>query len=96
MEIPRDFVGYGGRPPQFKWPGEARLALNIVVNYEEGAERNLLDGDQDLEPLTEAVYPARPGERDKRLQGFGDGSDSSLSARSMPSWAKRSRETYGS
>ena len=70
MEIPRDFVGYGGRPPQFKWPGEARLALNIVVNYEEGAERNLLDGDQDLEPLTEAVYPARPGERELALESF--------------------------
>ncbi|TIV52047.1 MAG: chitin deacetylase, partial [Mesorhizobium sp.] len=34
----RDFIGYGEQPPQPEWPGGAKLALNIVVNYEEGAE----------------------------------------------------------
>jgi peptidoglycan/xylan/chitin deacetylase (PgdA/CDA1 family) len=64
MEMPRDFIGYANRPPQFEWPNGARLALNIVVNYEEGSERNRADGDQELEPLSEAPYPAGPGERE--------------------------------
>src|SRR5439155_803092 len=42
---PRDMVGYGGNPPQAQWPGGARLALQIVVNYEEGGENAILHGD---------------------------------------------------
>ena len=42
---PRDLVGYGHTPPNPRWPGNARLALNFVVNYEEGAERSPLLGD---------------------------------------------------
>jgi allantoinase len=64
MEMPRDFVGYADNPPAFEWPNRARLALNIVVNYEEGSERNRADGDEELEVLSEATYPARPGERE--------------------------------
>lgn len=45
----RDFVGYGGRPPNPQWPGDARLALNLVVNYEEGSEPSIADGDRDSE-----------------------------------------------
>lgn len=41
----RDFIGYGPRPPDPKWPGGARLALNIVINYEEGSEVSVPDGD---------------------------------------------------
>ena len=41
----RDLVGYGGRPPHPHWPGEARIAVNFVVNYEEGSEYNVPDGD---------------------------------------------------
>ncbi len=41
----RDFVGYGGAWPHPKWPGGARLALNICVNYEEGSELSIPDGD---------------------------------------------------
>ena len=41
----RDFVGYGGSPPDPKWPGQARLALNFVLNYEEGSEPSIEDGD---------------------------------------------------
>jgi len=41
----RDFVGYGGTWPDPKWPGGARLALNICVNYEEGSEPAIPDGD---------------------------------------------------
>ena len=43
--IARDFVGYGETPPHPRWPGDARLALNFVINYEEGAEYSLLNGD---------------------------------------------------
>jgi allantoinase len=53
MRVPehgqRDFVGYGGNPPDPRWPGEARLALIIVLNVEEGAEPSVPDGD----PATE-------------------------------------------
>jgi allantoinase len=41
----RDFVGYGARPPHFRWPDGSAVAVNVVVNDEEGAELNLLDGD---------------------------------------------------
>lgn len=39
----RDFVGYGPEPPDFRWPGGARVAINLVVNYEEGGEYSLGD-----------------------------------------------------
>lgn len=42
---PRDLVGYAGRPPEARWPGGASIAVQFVLNYEEGAERNVLDGD---------------------------------------------------
>lgn len=42
---PRDLVGYGPHPPDPKWPGGARLALNVVMNYEEGSEYSVPDGD---------------------------------------------------
>lgn len=45
----RDFIGYGKRCPQVVWPQQARLALNFVLNYEEGAEQNVLDGDRQSE-----------------------------------------------
>ena len=41
----RDFVGYGRNPPDPKWPGGARIALNICINYEEGSEPSFPDGD---------------------------------------------------
>ncbi len=41
----RDFIGYGPTPPDPKWPGGARIALNFVVNYEEGSEPSMQDGE---------------------------------------------------
>ena len=41
----RDFIGYGPNPPDARWPGGARVALNIVLNYEEGSEPSFPDGD---------------------------------------------------
>ena len=62
----RDFVGYGPRPPDPGWPGGARLALNFVINYEEGSEPSIGDGDGVSEArLTEvAQSPVPRGERD--------------------------------
>ena len=51
---PRDFVGYGARPPDPAWPGNARIAVQFVVNYEEGGENTVLNGDAHSEAfLTE-------------------------------------------
>ncbi|MCQ2997915.1 allantoinase PuuE [Pseudomonas syringae] len=41
----RDFIGYGANPPHPNWPGRARIALNFVINYEEGSEPSIYDGD---------------------------------------------------
>ncbi len=61
---PRDLIGYGPNPPDPRWPGGARLALQIVLNYEEGAENCILDGDRASEVfLSELIgsqaYPMR-------------------------------------
>ena len=42
---PRDMIGYAGTPPHPRWPGNARLAVNFVLNYEEGSETSVLHGD---------------------------------------------------
>jgi putative urate catabolism protein len=61
---PRDLIGYGGQPPHARWPGGARIALQFVLNYEEGGENCVLHGDAASEQfLSEivgaAAYPAR-------------------------------------
>ena len=48
-DLQRDFVGYGRNPPDPKWPGGARLALNFVMNYEEGSEPSIQDGEDSSE-----------------------------------------------
>ena len=45
MSYPRDLIGYGAQPPQAQWPGQARIALQFVLNYEEGGENSVLHGD---------------------------------------------------
>lgn len=59
----RDFVGYGGNPPKVDWPNGARLALSIVVNFEEGAEPSVTDGDPESEPGSETPILAGPDVR---------------------------------
>src|SRR4051812_22366405 len=44
-EMTRDFVGYGAEPPNARWPGEARIAVNFVINFEEGSELSHPAGD---------------------------------------------------
>ena len=51
----RDFRGYGSAPPAIRWPGEARLAVSVVVNVEEGAELSLGMGDERNESVYEVV-----------------------------------------
>jgi putative urate catabolism protein len=61
---PRDLIGYGRNPPHAQWPGQARIAVQFVLNYEEGGENSVLHGDAGSEQfLSEmfnpAAYPAR-------------------------------------
>lgn len=60
--LQRDFVGYGAHPPQTHWPGEARLAVNFCINFEEGSEPSVPDGDENSEiSLTEGGSSSHPG-----------------------------------
>jgi putative urate catabolism protein len=59
-DYPRDLCGYGGSPPQPRWPGDARIALQIVVNYEEGGERCVLHGDTGSEAFLSEIIAAVP------------------------------------
>ena len=72
----RDLIGYGATPPDPRWPGEARLAVNFVLNFEEGSEPSVPDGDKQTEwGLTEngMLNPGVPG-RDLAAEGmFGYG-----------------------
>src|SRR5436190_10521918 len=62
--LPRDFVGYGRRTPDPQWPGGAKVVVHLVVNYEEGAEYSLLDGDETNDAWGEYTYEIGPTVRD--------------------------------
>lgn len=68
----RDLVGYGGLPPHAQWPGGARVAVQFVLNIEEGAESTLLNGDDRSESYLHELpgRPARKGERDLSVEGM--------------------------
>lgn len=55
---PRDMIGYGANPPDPKWPGGAKIAVQIVLNYEEGGENNILHGDAASEAFLSEVVGA--------------------------------------
>jgi putative urate catabolism protein len=59
---PRDLRGYGPNPPDPRWPGGARLALQIVLNYEEGGENCILHGDSASESFLSEIVNAEPRE----------------------------------
>ena len=59
---PRDLVGYAGRPAHAKWPGKARIALQFVLNYEEGGENSVLHGDRASEAFLSEIVGAQPVE----------------------------------
>ena len=57
---PRDLIGYGQTPPHPRWPNEARLALQFVINYEEGGENCILHGDAASEAFLSEIIGAQP------------------------------------
>ena len=68
---PRDMVGYGRNPPDPRWPGGSVLALQIVVNYEEGGENSVLHGDAGSESfLTEHIVTSRVGVRNPTVESL--------------------------
>jgi putative urate catabolism protein len=69
---PRDMVGYGGNPPHPQWPDGARLALSMVLNYEEGGEACVLHGDPASEAYLHEVpgTPALVGERNLSIESI--------------------------
>ena len=76
MSYPRDLKGYGRTPPQAEWPNGARLALSIVLNYEEGAEYSVLHGDPHSESILSDLGVMSPiiGARNlniEQLYGYG-------------------------
>lgn len=70
MTIERDFIGYGMHPPVVRWPDDARIAVQIVVNYEEGSEYSLLDGDPRREPTGDMISPVAADQRDLTNEAF--------------------------
>ncbi len=70
----RDLVGYGGRPPHPRWPGEARVAVQFVLNIEEGAELSILNGDERSENYLHELpgRPSRTEERDLSVEGMNE------------------------
>ena len=68
----RDFVGYGRRPPDPEWPGGALIAVQFVVNYEEGGESCVLDGDPASESLLSEIVGAAPwpGQRNLNMESI--------------------------
>ncbi len=69
---PRDFVGYGAEPPDADWPGGARVAVQFVINYEEGSEYSIPEGDGRTETGLAEVAGGRvpPGERDLAMESM--------------------------
>ena len=57
---PRDLIGYGRIPPDPQWPGHARIAVQFVINYEEGSENNILHGDAASEAFLSETIGAQP------------------------------------
>ncbi len=71
-DYPRDLVGYGRQPPDPKWPGDARLALQFVINYEEGGENCILHGDPASEAFLSEIVGAEPwpGQRHMNMESI--------------------------
>ena len=67
---PRDLRGYGATPPDPKWPGGRKLALSFVLNYEEGGENTVLNGDKGSELYLHEVPGGSPviGERNRSVE----------------------------
>ena len=71
-EYPRDLAGYGRHPPHPRWPGGARVAVQFVINFEEGGENNILHGDKASEAFLVDVLGAQPwpGQRHMNVESM--------------------------
>ena len=74
MRYPRDFRGHGPIPPDARWPGGARIAVSLVLNYEEGGENCLLHGDAASEAFLSEIVGAAPwpGQRHWNMESIYD------------------------
>ena len=72
MRYPRDMRGYGANPPDAKWPGGAKVAVQFVLNYEEGGENNVLHGDAASEAFLSDIAGAAmwPGQRHWNMESI--------------------------
>ncbi|MHA1151190.1 MAG: allantoinase PuuE [Alphaproteobacteria bacterium] len=71
-DYPRDLIGYGPTPPQAGWPNRARLAVQFVLNYEEGGENSILHGDPASEMFLSEIVGAAPwkGQRHPSMESI--------------------------
>ena len=71
---PRDFLGYGANAPDPKWPNGAKIAISLVLNYEEGGENNVLHGDAASEAFLSDISGAAqwPGQRHWNMESLYD------------------------
>lgn len=71
---PRDMTGYGANPPDAAWPGGAKIAISLVLNYEEGGENNVLHGDAGSEAFLSDIAGAAPwaGKRHWNMESLYD------------------------
>ena len=69
---PRDLTGYGRTPPHANWPGGARIAVQFVLNYEEGGENCILHGDAASEAFLSEIMGAQPwpGQRHMNMESI--------------------------
>ena len=69
-DYPRDLIGYGRTPPHPRWPGDAHIAVQFVLNYEEGGENCILHGDAASEAFLSEIVGAQawPGQRHMNME----------------------------
>ncbi len=69
---PRDMIGYGRNPPDAKWPGGKKIAVQFVINFEEGGENNILHGDAASEAFLSEIVGAAPwpGQRHMNMESI--------------------------
>ena len=60
MKDNRNYIGYGAKDFSFEWPNKSKLALQFVLNYEEGAENSILNGDPSSETFLSEIINAKP------------------------------------
>jgi putative urate catabolism protein len=66
-DYPRDLIGYGGQPPPAQWPGQAKIAVQCVINYEEGGENCILHGDAASESFLSEIVGAAPWPQQRHM-----------------------------